>query len=219
MPREPAPPPQWLASTVPVVTAALHAAAPRAARTAVLAIDGRSGSGKTTLATALRDELDCPLVTLEDLYGGWDGLEHGISLLVREVLQPLAAGRPAVVPRYDWTTGTWTTPAVLPAAPQTLIVEGVGAGARDAAAFTSLIVWMEAPQDTRRKRALDRDGELYEPFWEQWAAQEEHMLAREHTPDRAHIRIDTGGWEPPARYARFSIGRAPGGTGGRPPGR
>lgn len=195
VPPAPAPPPCSLAAAVPLVTAALRAAAPRAGRTAVLAIDGRSGSGKTTLAAALRDELDCPLVTLEDLYGGWDGLEHGISLLVSEVLRPLAAGRPAVVPRYDWTTRTWAAPALLPV-PRTLIVEGAGAGARAAATFTSLIVWLEAPEGTRRKRALDRDGALYAPFWDQWAAQEERMLARELTPDRAGVRIDTAGWGP-----------------------
>jgi uridine kinase len=174
-----------------VITAALRATAPRAGRTTVLAIDGRSGSGKTTLAAALKGELRCPLVTLEDLYGGWDGLERGIALLVREVLQPLATGRPAAVPRYDWTTGQWAAPVVLPV-PAMLIVEGAGAGARAAAAYASLLVWVEAPEDTRRKRALDRDGELYEPFWDQWAAQEDRMLARELTPERAGIRVSHG---------------------------
>jgi adenylylsulfate kinase-like enzyme len=59
----------------------------------VIAVDGRSGSGKTSLAARLRSALHAPVVTLEDLYGGWDGLERGIDLLVSEVLEPLAAGR------------------------------------------------------------------------------------------------------------------------------
>jgi anthranilate synthase component 1/para-aminobenzoate synthetase len=73
--------------------------------------------------------------------------------------------------------------------PKVLIVEGVGAGARRAAAFESLLVWLEVPAPTRKQRALDRDGETFAPYWDQWAAQEDQMLAREHTPDRADIVI------------------------------
>jgi uridine kinase len=171
------------------IGAALRAAAPRAGRTRVVAIDGRSGSGKTRLAGLLREELGAPVVLLEDLYGGWDGLERGIDLLVTEVLQPLATERAARVPCYDWITGTWGEPALLEP-PELLIVEGVGAGARRAAVFESLVVWLEAAADVRKKRALDRDGETFAPYWDYWAAQEDAMLARERTPERADILID-----------------------------
>ncbi len=76
------------------------------------------------------------MVTLEDLYGGWDGLERGIDLLVTEVLEPLSAGRAARVPRYNWVGAAWEAPWVLEP-PEVLIVEGVGAGARRAAAYES----------------------------------------------------------------------------------
>src|SRR5215471_8082654 len=99
---------------------------PRAGRTRVLAIDGRSGAGKTVLAKRLASELNAPVLSLEDLYGGWDGLERGIGLLVSEVLEPLAAGRAALVPRYDWVAGEWAEPVALEP-PEVLIVEGVGA--------------------------------------------------------------------------------------------
>jgi uridine kinase len=162
---------------------------PKAGRTRVVAIDGRSGAGKTSLAAALRSELDAPVVTLEDLYGGWDGLKRGIDLLVSEVLEPLGAGRAALVPRYDWVTEAWGTPWVLEP-PEILIVEGVGAGALRAAAYASTLVWMQAAASVRKKRALDRDGETFAPYWDMWARQEDAMLAREHTPDRADIVID-----------------------------
>jgi uridine kinase len=168
---------------------ALRAAPARAERTRVVAVDGRSGSGKTRLAGLLREELGASVVSLEDLYGGWDGLERGIDLLVTEVLEPLAAGRTARVPRYDWITRTWEEPASLDP-PELLIVEGVGAGARRAVVFESLVVWLEAPADVRKKRALDRDGETFAPYWNYWAAQEDAMLARERTPERADILID-----------------------------
>jgi para-aminobenzoate synthetase len=175
----------WLA-------AELERTAPKAGRTRVVAIDGQSGSGKTALAARLRSELRAPVVTLEDLYGGWDGLEHGIDLLVSEVLEPLGAGLAARVPRYDWVTAAWRPPWLLEP-PKVLIVEGVGAGARRAAAYESTLIWMEAPEVVRKKRALDRDGETFTPYWDMWARQEDAMLAREHTPDRADLIITTNG--------------------------
>ena len=154
----------------------------------MVAIDGRSGAGKSSLAATLARQLDAPVVSLEGLYGGWDGLERGIDLLVSEVLKPLAAGRAARVPRYDWVAGEWADPLLLEP-PEVLIAEGVGAGAGRAAAFESLLVWLEVPAPTRKKRALDRDGETFAPHWDQWAAQEDQLLARERTPDRADIII------------------------------
>ena len=161
----------------------------RAGQTRVVAIDGRSGAGKSSLAAVLRRELGAPGVTLEDLYGGWNGLERGIDLLVSEVLEPLSAGRPARVPRYNWLTTAWEAPWVL-APPEVLIVEGVGAGARRAAAYASLLIWVEEAASVRKKRALDRDGETFAPYWDMWAAQEDVMLARERTRERANLVID-----------------------------
>jgi uridine kinase len=175
-------------SFIATVAAAVRRAAPRNGRASVIAIDGRSGSGKTSLAAGLRGELGAPVVSLEDLYGGWDGLERGVDLLVSAVLEPIATGRAARVPRYDWVARDWGTPWVLEP-PEVLIVEGVGAGARRAAAHASMLIWMAAPASVRKRRALDRDGETYAPYWDMWAAQEETMLAREHTPHRADLVI------------------------------
>jgi uridine kinase len=172
------------------ISLTLRDAPARAGNTRVVAIDGRSGAGKTTLAERLRAELPgTPLVALEDLYGGWDGLDHGISLLVRNVLRPLAAGHAPVVPRYDWVSQSWGEQWVLQP-PEFLIVEGVGAGARAAARYESLLVWITGAGVVRRQRALGRDGESFAPQWDQWAAQEELMLTREETPARADIVID-----------------------------
>lgn len=170
------------------IAAAARRAVPQAGATRVVAVDGRSGAGKTSLAAALRDELGAPVVSLDDLYGGWDGLEHGIDLLVSAVLEPLAAGQAARVPRYDWVGGEWAAPTVIEP-PDVLIVEGVGAGARRAATFESVLVWLEVPALVRKRRALGRDGETFAPHWDQWAAHEDLMLARERTPDRADITL------------------------------
>jgi uridine kinase len=168
----------------------------------VVAVDGRSGAGKTVLAAELQAQLRAPVVTLEDLYGGWDGLERGIDLLVSEVLEPVAAGRPARVPRYDWAAGRWAEPWLLEA-PAVLIVEGVGAGARRAAAYESALIWIESPAPVRKKRALGRDGQTFAPYWDRWAAQEDAMLARERTPGRAGLVI--GEQEETAAAARRAV--------------
>jgi uridine kinase len=156
-----------------------------------VAIDGRSGAGKTRLAAKLAVELGAPVVSLEDLYGGWDGLERGIGVLVSDVLEPLAAGRAVRVPRYDWAARAWVRPVVLEP-PEVLIVEGVGAGARRAAAYESLLVWLAVPTAVRKQRALDRDEKTFAPYWEMWAAQEDAMLDRERTQERADLVLGTG---------------------------
>ncbi|HEY1778737.1 MAG TPA: hypothetical protein VGG41_21450 [Solirubrobacteraceae bacterium] len=169
--------------------AALLAAAPAAGPTRVLAIDGRSGAGKSTLAATLAAALEAPLVSFEDLYGGWDGLEHGIELARREVLEPLARGESAAVPRYDWEAREWT-PAWTLTAPALLVIEGVGAGARALAPHTSVLAWLESGEDARRERALARDGDLYAPHWHRWAIQEDAYIEREAPRERADLVIE-----------------------------
>lgn len=166
---------------------------PRARATRVVAIDGRSGSGKTTLGRALAGALgDAPLVQLEDLYGGWDGLERGVDRLRDDVLRPLALGAPVEVPRYDWHAAAYGAPWPLPPAPPVLVVEGVGAGAVRVAGFCSLLVWVELDAAERRRRALARDGDTYLPHWAGWAAQEDSHYARERTHARANVVLGAG---------------------------
>jgi para-aminobenzoate synthetase len=171
--------------------AAAETAAPKAGTTTVIAIDGHSGAGKSTLASKLALALNAPVVSLEDLYGGWDGLEAGVTRLVAAVLRPLAAGREAHVPRYDWHAGAWSDPWLLPV-PERLVVEGVGAGARAIAPFTSLLVWLELPADQRRERLRRRDGGRYEPQLERWAIQEDEFYDRERPTERADIVLEGG---------------------------
>jgi uridine kinase len=151
----------------------------------VLAIDGRSGAGKSTLAATL----GAPVVSLEDLYGGWDGLRPGIDRLVREVLEPLRAGRTALVPRYDWHAQRWAPPWPLER-PPLLVVEGVGAGALAAAPYVSALVWVEASDSERRRRTIERDGAIFDDArWVQWTVQEDEYVAGERPQERADLRL------------------------------
>jgi RecA/RadA recombinase len=176
---------------VPALAAFVGGLRPRAGATRVVAIDGPSGSGKTTLAAALAAELGgAAVVHMDAIYPGWDGLEEGSARLVSDVLAPLAAGRPAAIRRWDWDRhedGPW---APVPAAGD-LIVEGAGAAPRAAAAYLSLVIWVEAGPDERRRRAIERDGDVYAPHWERWAAQERVAFVREDTRARADISVVT----------------------------
>ena len=158
----------------------------------LVAVDGPSGSGKTTFARRLAAALggpagaEVPVVHVEDLYPGWDGLDAVVPRLVVGVLAPLAAGAAGRYRRWDWAADADGEPVVVPAAPL-LVVEGAGAAARAAAPHLAFVVWLDGPAGWRRERALARDGATYAPHWVRWAAQERVHFAREGTRDRADV--------------------------------
>ncbi|MBT2532629.1 chorismate-binding protein [Arthrobacter sp. ISL-48] len=158
----------------------------------IIAIDGRSGAGKTTLAielaARLRGHHKVSLFHLEDIYPGWNGLTAGIERYVSTVLKPLSRGEQAIWTSWDWEKHyDGDTRVTMPA--EIVIVEGVGAAAAEAQPLLSAVVWADSPEDIRRTRALNRDGGTYEPFWDQWAEQEDAWLAGDDVPRRADIRV------------------------------
>ena len=53
----------------------------------------------------------------------------------------------------------------------------------------SLLVWVDAPEEVRRERAMARDGDVYAPWWDVWAAQEHRLFAVEQTQAAADVRL------------------------------
>jgi uridine kinase len=173
------------------VRAALAAAPARCGQVRIVAIDGPSGSGKTTLAMGVAEALDAPLVHMDRLYPGWDGLAASVALLIEQVLDPLARGEAAAYRLWDWESGTWDGTRTVPWAP-VLVIEGCGSSVGAAGACAAVRVWVEAPRELRRRRGLVRDGEAYRPHWERWAAQEAEVYAADGTRSRADLVIATG---------------------------
>jgi uridine kinase len=172
------------------------AAPPRCGVTRLVCIDGPSGSGKTTLAARLAAALgEPPVLHMDDIYPGWDGLAASVPLLYEQVVAPLAAGRAACYRRYDWHRGEFAEARAL-GTPELLIVEGAGCGARMIAERAVLLMWIEAPRDVRFRRGIARDGETYRPHWERWARQETAHFAAEATACRADVRVDGAGASP-----------------------
>ncbi|CAJ62866.1 hypothetical protein FRAAL4224 [Frankia alni ACN14a] len=162
----------------------------RAGQARVLAVDGRSGAGKTTLARAVAERLDAPVLRMDDLYDGWDGLDAGIDQLVARILRPLARGERACWHRYDWHEGRYGPRQTLDPATAILVVEGVGAGARAASPLLSGLVCVAAPGPVRRRRALARDGHTFAPHWDRWARHEDRYFAAEDVAGRADLLVN-----------------------------
>ena len=127
----------------------------------VVAVDGPSGAGKTTLTRELRRRLDGPpVIHLDAVYPGWDGLAQTPAILHDHVLAPLARGERAAYQRFDWEADRFAEEYVVPPAPL-LVVEGCGAGAWPGFGYVSVLIWVEASRDDRYARAMARDGETY----------------------------------------------------------
>jgi hypothetical protein len=176
---------------VGVVAAAARAASPVAGTTIVVSLDGRSGSGKTVLGSAVAEALDCPVVHLDDIFPGWDGLAAGVQLVTEHVLVPLSRGEQPAYPTWDWRRSR-PGPSVRVEPSTHLVLEGCGALVPPALGYAAVRVWLDAPVALRRERALARDGELYAPHWARWAAQEDAVYATANPRDHAHVVLSTG---------------------------
>ena len=149
------------------------------ARERITLIDGRSGSGKTTFATELARSTGAQLLSLDDVYPGWDGLEAAEAHVLHHVLRAIAEGRPPRWRSWNWPDarpGTWYD------LQRPLVIEGCGAISPAARALADHALWIELPDDVeRRRRAIARDGELLARNWQRWARQEEWHAYR-HDP-------------------------------------
>ncbi len=80
--------------------------APRCGDVRLVAVDGPSGSGKSTLGAAIGATLGAPVLHMDDIYPGWDGLAEAVPLLTTQVLEPLTAR--ASPPHTGGGTGSGT---------------------------------------------------------------------------------------------------------------
>jgi len=185
----------------------------------VVAVDGRSGSGKTTLARRVtRDLRDggaaVTVLHLDHVYPGWDGLSAASQHLGEQLLPRLRSGLTAQYPSWSWVRDR-PGPQVEVRPSQVLLVDGVGSGSRASRRWIDLLVWVQAPEPVRHRRAMTRDGDTYAPHWRRWADQEALYLASECPLEHAHVVVTTAdgpGAEPrpdPCGGPSSGVGSAP----------
>lgn len=166
----------------------------RIAGCTVIALDGRSGSGKTSTADALQAlDPDLLILHVEDFYPGWDGLLAGIDRVVHDVLTPWQQGNAGKFRPWNWHSSQLENREIEVPLPQSkrVLIEGCGAGAQPIASLVSGVVWLTAPEEIRKTRALTRDGDIFRPHWNRWANQEKQLIETDGTPCHADLTINT----------------------------
>lgn len=167
-------------------------AAARGIRAPIVLIDGPSGAGKSTLADALLARWRGPrpvLVRLDDVYPGWTGLERAGTALARTLVPPTRRGAVGSWRRWDWARERPGRLEHVRPGDRGLVVEGCGAFTAGAAAAEAVRVWVDAPDETRKRRALQRDGGAYDPYWALWERQWRRHVRRTSPARLATVRL------------------------------
>jgi uridine kinase len=173
----------------------VRSAESRLGSTRLICVDGPAGSGKTTLAgrlrtTAVRRGLSVGLISMDDLYDGWDGAVRGFALLRDHVLARIAVGQEGRYRRYDWDAGRYAERHIVPADLDILIVDGVTSADRGVEPWPSLRIWVETSNALRLDRGIERDGEALRDRWLDWMRWERDHFAEQATRSRADIVVD-----------------------------
>jgi uridine kinase len=169
-------------------------AAPVAAQTRIVGVDGPAASGKTTFVRNLRGCLpEASLIEIDD-FVSWSNDDGWWTRFLEQALVPIHNGERAHYQARDWVNdefgtrlGEWRT---VPWSPL-VILDGGRSTRLDAQPFLSFSIWVEAPRAERLRRGMERDGESHRALWLRWMEKESRFFARDGTKDRADIRVDT----------------------------
>jgi hypothetical protein len=186
----------WRAEPLSTVIEALTQPAPGRAvsgRPVVLAVDGRSNGGKTTLAARIGRAVPGSAVVHTDEIA-WAHSRFGwADLLIGGILVPVHQGRAVSYrpPRWDehGREGSIEVPADCPL----LIIEGDGAGRREAADLIDALIWVQSDVREAERRMLTRIGKPDEAptIWHhrEWMAEEIPFNAAQRTWERADVIV------------------------------
>jgi uridine kinase len=101
-------------------------------------------------------------------------------------------GEPARYQQRDWVADEfgdslrqWATVAWR----EIVLVEGVTCTRRDSIGKLAYAVWIEAPEEERLRRGIERDGESHRSLWRRWMEEENQFFAADQTRDRANLIV------------------------------
>ena len=162
-------------------------------RSRVLAVDGRSSSGKTTLAARIQAAVAGSAVVHTDDIAWWHSRFGWAGLLIDGILMPVHRGEPVAFRPPSWAEhGRGGSIDVLASCPL-LIVEGVGAGRREATHLVDALIWVQSDEREAERRSLARVGQPGgSPTVRDlrgWMAEEEPFLADQRPWERADLIV------------------------------
>jgi energy-coupling factor transporter ATP-binding protein EcfA2 len=158
----------------------------RLGRPRLLAVDGRSGSGKSTLAARIAAAVPGAAVVHTDDVAWYHDFFDWAELMAAGVLRPLRGGAAVHFRPPEWDARARPGAIAVPAGCPLVIVEGVGIGRRDLAAFFDAVAWVQTDRALATERGLLRDGGDT-AFWAEWEARERPFLAAERPWERAGL--------------------------------
>ncbi len=162
-------------------------------QTRLVALDGHSGSGKSWLADLLAAQLNAPLIHMDDLYDGWDGMPDAVAKVIEWIITPLSRRRPARWRRFDWDEMAYAEWHMAEPG-RIVLLEGCASIRPAIAAAYSTRIWVQAPAATRRRRLHAReDWGMYEPFAARWAEQELALYRSEDTARLCDLVVENSG--------------------------
>jgi uridine kinase len=168
-----------------------------------VAVDGCGGSGKSTLARELAQGWrQAVVVEMDDFYGlnaervevpTVHGGNYDRQRLVKEVLEPLKAGRAGRYQRYDWDEDRLAEWHRVPA-DAIVLVEGAYSTSELLRGYFDFKIWVETPYDVRLKRGIDRDGEALRSEWvDHWMPAEDRYIEAYRPDEQADLVLDGSG--------------------------
>jgi hypothetical protein len=184
----------WRAESLSTVIEALTRPGPAWAargRPVVLAVDGRSNGGKTTLAARIGEAVPgSAVVHTDDI--AWAHSRFGwADLLIEGILVPVHQGQAVSYRPPRWAEHGREGSIEVPAGCPLLIIEGDGAGRREAAGLIDALIWVQS--DETERRALTRIGRPNEAptlrHHREWMAEELPFNAAQRTWERADVIV------------------------------
>jgi uridine kinase len=185
----------------------------------IVGIDGRGGSGKSTLARSLGRLIEGSVVIeFDDFYRpsaarlASDDPDIGGNFEWRrlrdQVLIPLSQNKEARYQRYDWDTDSmaeWHT-----VSPQgVVVIEGNYSVRDELRDFYDFRIWVQAPDEMRLARGIERGGENTRDRWlNEWMPEEERYLAAQEPWRFADLVIDgdsRGDIDPSKEYVEGTL--------------
>lgn len=161
---------------------------PSAGSAIVVGVDGGGGAGKSTFAARLSLAWEGSVVIHTDDFASWDCSFGWWPRLLEQVLIPLSEGRSACYQRYDWdqrTLAEWNEVGAT-----RIVLEGVSSTRFEFRSFLAYKIWIDCPPSRRLERGLERDGKEWESYWQQWMADEDEYIGRDHPQSQADLIVD-----------------------------